>query len=62
MDTYAPSYSRVASQEAGAVADQAERRKYSNMDPSIYLLAPVVIGVRVLFIPTSAPHCSCTAR
>ena len=28
VDTYAPSYSRVASQEAGAVADQAEKRKW----------------------------------
>ena len=36
----------LQSQEAGAVADQAERRKsdkYSNMDPNMYLFALVVI-------------------
>ena len=59
VDTYAPSYCRVASQEAGAVADQAERRKsnkYSNVDPNMYLFAPVVMEAWVclknrLFIP-----------
>jgi hypothetical protein len=30
VDTYAPSYSTVASQEVGAVADQAEKRKSTN--------------------------------
>ena len=48
----APSYSRVASQEAGAVADQAERRKsdkYSNMDPNMYLFVPVVIETSGVF-------------
>ena len=49
MDTYAPSSSRVASQEAGAVADQAERRKYSNMDPNMYLFAPVVVETSGVF-------------
>ena len=52
MDTYASSYSRVASQEAGAVADQAERRKveiHSNMDPNMYLFAPVVIETSGVF-------------
>ena len=52
VDTYAPSYSRVASQEAGAVADQAEKRKsdkYSNMDPNMYLFAPVVIETLGVF-------------
>ena len=52
VDTYAPSYSRVASQEAGAVADQAEKRKsdkYSNMDPNMYLFAPVVIETSGVF-------------
>ena len=52
MDTYAPSYSRVASQEAGAVADQAEKRKsdkYSKMDPNMYLFAPVVIETSGVF-------------
>ena len=52
VNTYAPSYSRVASQEAGAVADQAEKRKsdkYSNMDPNMYLFAPVVIETSGVF-------------
>ena len=52
VDTYAPSYSRVASQEAGAVADQAEKRKsdkYSNMDPNMFLFAPVVIETSGVF-------------
>ena len=52
VDTYAPSSSRVASQEAGAMADQAERRKsekYSNMDPNMYLFAPVVIETSGVF-------------
>eukprot|EP00731_Ephydatia_muelleri_P012448 Em0006g1342a len=52
VDTYAPSYSRVASQEAGAVADQAEKQKsdkYSNMDPNMYLFAPVVIETSGVF-------------
>ena len=52
MDIYAPSYSRVASQEAGAVADQAERwksDKNSNMDPYMYLSAPVVIETLGVF-------------
>eukprot|EP00731_Ephydatia_muelleri_P004989 Em0002g1165a len=52
VDTYAPSSSRVASQEAGAVADQAEKRKsdkYSNMDPNMYLFAPVVIETSGVF-------------
>ena len=49
---YAPSYSRVAPQEAGAVADDAERRKYdkySNMDPNMYLFTPVVIETSGVF-------------
>ena len=53
MDNYAPSYSRVASQEAGAEADQAERRKsdkYSNMDPNMYLFAPVVLETLGVFV------------
>ena len=33
VDTYAPPYSRVASQEAGAVADQAEKRKSDKYGP-----------------------------
>ncbi|KAL5506559.1 hypothetical protein EMCRGX_G008227 [Ephydatia muelleri] len=43
---------KVASQEAGAVADQAEKRKsdkYSNMDPNMYLFAPVVIETSGVF-------------
>ena len=45
-------YSIVASQEAGTVADQAERRKsdkYSNMDPNMYLFTPVVIETSGVF-------------
>ena len=52
VDTYASSYSRIASQKAGAVADQAERRKsdkYSNMDPNMYLFTPVVIETSGVF-------------
>ena len=58
VDTYAPSYSRVASEEAGAVADQAEKRKsdkYSNLDPNtcmymyMYLFAPIVIETSGMF-------------
>ena len=52
LDTYAASYSRVASQEAGAVVDQAERRKsdkYSNIDPNMYLFAPAVIETLGVF-------------
>ena len=52
VDAYAPSYSRVASQEARAVADQAERRnseKYSNMDSKMYLFIPVVIETLGVF-------------
>ena len=48
----AHSYSRVASLEAGAVADQTERRKsdkYSNMDPNMYLFTPVVIETSGVF-------------
>ena len=44
--SYAPPYSR------GSVADQAERRKsdkYSNMDPNMYLFAPVVIETSGVF-------------
>ena len=33
----------------GTVADQAERRKYSNMDPNMYLFAPVVIETSGVF-------------
>ena len=52
VDTYAPSYSRIASQEARAVADRAERRKsdkYSSMDPNMYLFTPVVIETSGVF-------------
>ena len=58
VDTYAPSYSRVASQEAGAVADQAEKQKsdkYSNMDPNMYLFAPVVIETSGVFGKQTLP-------
>ena len=52
VGTYAHSYSRVASQETRAVADQAERRKSdkcSNMDPNMYLFTPVVIETSGVF-------------
>ena len=52
MDTNASSYSRVASQEAGAVADQADRtksEKYSKMDPNMHLFAPVIIETSGVF-------------
>ena len=48
MDTYAPSDSRVASKEAGAVADQTERRK-SEKWTSICMFAPVVIETSGVF-------------
>ena len=62
VDTYAPSFSRVASQEAGALADQAERRKsdkYSNMDPNMYLFTPVACkNVSVCALHPSLIHCN----
>ena len=36
----------VASQEAGGVADQAGRR---NMDPNMYLFAPIVVETIMLY-------------
>ena len=68
VDTYAPSSSRVASQEAGAMADQAERReseKYSNMDPNMYLFAPVVIETSGVFgkqTPSFLKDLACRVR
>ena len=52
-DTFAPSYSTIAAQQVGAVAQQAEARKmqkYKHLD-SCYFFTPVAIETSGVFGP-----------
>ena len=67
-DTLAPSYSSLATREAGAVAEEAERSKkakYSHLERS-HCLIPVAVDSRCIRPGSSlfgerpwSPHCPC---
>ena len=57
-DTFAPSYSTIAAQQVGAVAQQAEDRKmqkYKHLD-SCYFFTPVAIETSGVFGPKTTVH------